>query len=328
MNLLTLFYTVLLSFFGLSLYAQQQALLSSALQNQSINNPAMTGWENAHLISAAYRHQWTGMPNAPQTALINWSNYWENKNMGLSAQIINDQLGPSSATGLHAQYAYHIRLGNEGTDYKRSRLCIGLGLQVQQLRLDGSALNPLDLGDPLLITSQQNIWSPNASAGIFYYNDLYHFGLSAPQLIPLDTRFENNAGQGGNLKRSAHFILQAGVKTGLKDGKISTSEKAMHHFMPTLAVRYTAVSPLLARVHRQYRWQKRLFAGVAFASNQQLSFDVGIRLKQQLIVNYYFELPLSNLVNQLGTTHSIGINYIINSNGKGWLHPTLPIQNN
>lgn len=327
MNLFTLFYTMLLSFLSISLYAQQQALLSNVLQNQSINNPAMAGWENAHLISAAYRHQWTGMPNAPRTSFINWGNYWDTKNMGLAAQIIHDQLGPSSATGLHAQYAYHIRLGNEGVDYKRSRLCIGLGLQVQQLGLDGSALNPLDAGDPLLVTSQQNIWSPNASAGIFYYNDFYHFGFSAPQLIPLDTRFENSTGQGGNLKRTAHFIVQAGVKIGLKAGRISTSDKATHHFIPTLAFQYTAVSPLLARLHLQYSWQNRLFAGVAVASNQQLSFDIGIRLKQQLVLNYYFELPLSNLLNQLGTTHSIGINYIINSTGKGWLHPALTIQN-
>ena len=320
-------YTIILSvfFYSTTVLGQQMPLLSEYMHSPSLINPAMVGWEDLTAISAAYRHQWTGMKGNPITFMLNFRHFDEKRNMAFGGGFTHDQTGPTSFTGINLQYAYHLKFGSEkkGQD-KRHRLAIGLSLSGNQYRLDGSKLQYNDANDPLIVGNNQFRILPDAGAGLFYYNDLYYIGFSVPQMISMNVKFESDNAL-SNIQRIAHFYINAGVKIELrnkkKDGltKKSLKEKVKHMLVPSLWFRFAPNSPLNFYGNLRYVWNQVLGFGVGGSTDGTLAFDINVHIKKRFRVGYAFSLPVSNLSQHLGTNHEIMLTYIFGSNGKGWM---------
>ena len=128
----------------------------------------MIGWDNEQAISVTYRHQWTGMPNAPRTATFGFRDYIRKKNIGVGGYGWYDKLGPVSFVGGGFSFAYHLRFRSEKEGFVHcNRLSIGFSLSVMQHRLNGSKLQANTAGDPLQITIEKSSIAPDAGFGIF-----------------------------------------------------------------------------------------------------------------------------------------------------------------
>ncbi|MGH1339592.1 MAG: PorP/SprF family type IX secretion system membrane protein [Aureispira sp.] len=309
---------------GKQIQAQQMPLLSEFLHSPALINPAMIGWEDLTAITAAYRHQWTGLENNPITFALNFRHFDEDRNMAFGGGLTHDQTGPTSFTGLNVQYAYHLKFNSERRKAdKRHRLSIGLSLSANQYRLDGSKLRYNDIDDPLIVTSQTTTILPDAGVGVFYYNDLYYFGISVPQLIAMNVRFESDNAL-SNIRRVAHFYFNAGAKIKLQSPeksvlRSSTYERAEHLLLPSLWFRYAPNSPLNIHLHLRYLWRQQLGLGVSVSTDGTLGFDATVQIKQRFRVGYAFSVPLGDISPYVGSNHELMLTYIFGSNGKGWL---------
>ncbi|BDS15535.1 PorP/SprF family type IX secretion system membrane protein [Aureispira anguillae] len=303
--------------------AQQMPLLSEFMHSPALINPAMVGWEDLTAITAAYRHQWTGVKNNPITFMLNFRHFDEKRNMAFGGGLTHDQTGPTSFTGLNFQYAYHLKFGSEKKrQEKRHRLSLGLSLSANQYRLDGSKLAYNDANDPLIIGNNDFKILPDASLGLFYYSDLYYVGFSVPQLISMNVKFDSDNAL-SNIQRVAHFYINAGVKIDLrskKDGltRKSLKEKSKHMLIPSIWFRYAPSSPMNLNLHLRYVWHQMLGIGFGGSTDGTISFDINVHIKKRFRVGYAFSLPVNGLTNHLGTNHEIMLTYVLGSNGNGW----------
>ncbi len=326
-----IYYLMLLWCMGQQVQAQQMPLLSEFLHSPALINPAMIGWEDLTAITAAYRHQWTGLENNPITFALNFRHFDEAKNMAFGGGLTHDQTGPTSFTGLNLQYAYHLKFGSERRrNEKRHRLSIGLSLAANQYRLDGSKLRYNDVDDPLIVNSQATSILPDAGLGLFYYNDLYYVGFSVPQLISMNVRFESDNAL-SNIRRVAHFYFNAGARIKLQSPEKSIRrsnlyERVEHLLLPSLWFRYAPNSPLNVHLHLRYMWRQQLGLGVAISTDGTLGIDIAVQIKKRFRVGYAFGVPLSELSPHLGSNHELMLTYIFGSNGKGWLFEAAPQQ--
>ncbi len=321
----------LLLWSGNRLQAQQMPLLSEFLHSPALINPAMIGWEDLTAITVAYRHQWTGLDNNPITFALNFRHFDEERNMAFGGGLTHDQTGPTSFTGLNLQYAYHLKFKSERRgSQKRNRLSIGLSLSANQYRLDGSKLKYNDVDDPLIITSQATTILPDAGLGFFYYNDLYYLGVSVPQLISMNVRFDSDNAL-SNMRRVAHFYFNAGAKIKLQSAdkamsRSSMYERAEHMLLPSFWFRYAPNSPLNVHLQLRYLWRQQVGLGVSVSTDGTLGFDATVQIKQRFRVGYAFSVPINDLSPYIGSNHEIMLTYLFGSNGNGWMFEAAPQQ--
>jgi len=303
------------------LWAQQLPLLSEYNYNGFLLNPAMMGWESSTTLSAAYRHQWTDMPNAPRTGNIAFNHFAEDKNMAVGGYFVHDKTGPTSFTGITLNYAYHIPFKSEKNgEWKRNRLSMGLSLSGLGYRLRGADLRYLDADDPLIISNNESQFMPDAGAGIFYYNDLYYIGFSVPQMISMRVKFNDDLAL-STIRRVAHFYVQAGGKFRIQDYSKKSAHR--HYLMPTFWIKYAPSSPLNFTASAHYLYDDLLKAGLGVSSDGTMLADFSIYFMKNYRIGYAFSFALNRLSPQLGTNHEILFAYIFQSSGKGWFLPKV-----
>jgi type IX secretion system PorP/SprF family membrane protein len=173
-----LLFFVILQLSAALVHAQQDAQFSQYMFNGIYINPAYAGYREQLNISAFYRSQWSDVTGAPRTASLAVDAIANEGKVGLALQVSDDRFGAQRNLAGYANYAYRIRLNEDGS----SRLAIGLGVGIVQLGIDGSKLNP---NDPEIDQPQgkQSSTVPDARMGIFFSNNRFYIGISMDNLM-------------------------------------------------------------------------------------------------------------------------------------------------
>lgn len=306
-----------------SLNAQQLPLFSEYSNNGFVINPAMMGWEGITALSTSYRHQWTGMPQAPRTATLSYRHMAEDLNMAYGGYFVHDQTGPTSFTGVNFLYAYHLKFKSEEDGlYDRNRLSIGLSLSGLGYRLRGADLRYIDPDDELIIQNNESQFFPDAGMGIFYYNDLYYVGFSVPQMISMRVRFNDDLAL-STIRRVAHFYLNAGAKIEVKMDDYNPDRKHHHYIMPSFWIKYAPASPININMNLRYMYDDIFSASIGYSTDGSIISDFSVYFMERYRLGYAFSMAVNGLAPQLGTNHEIMFTYIFKSKGKGWYIPEV-----
>ncbi|GAA4212597.1 type IX secretion system membrane protein PorP/SprF [Pedobacter jeongneungensis] len=158
--------------------AQQDAQYSQYMFNGIYINPAYAGYKEVLNVHSFYRSQWTGITGAPRSMSLAVDAIANSGNVGLALQVASDKLGAQNNLSIYGNYAYRIRMNDDGS----SRLALGLGVGMVQLGIDGSMLNPNN-PEPNQPVGMQSTIVPDARAGVYFANDKYYAGFSVDNLI-------------------------------------------------------------------------------------------------------------------------------------------------
>ncbi|WP_235526140.1 type IX secretion system membrane protein PorP/SprF [Pedobacter sp. Leaf216] len=158
--------------------AQQDAQYSQYMFNGIYINPAYAGYKEVLNVHSFYRSQWTGITGAPRSMSLAVDAIANSGNVGLALQVASDKLGAQNNLSIYGNYAYRIRMNDDGS----SRLALGLGIGMVQLGIDGSMLNPNN-PEPNQPVGMQSTIVPDARAGVYFANDRYYAGFSVDNLI-------------------------------------------------------------------------------------------------------------------------------------------------
>jgi len=151
----------------------------------SIYNPAASGTEKALCVFATGRNQWIGFKDE-EGKKISPNNYQAGATMPLSSinsgvglTLGYDKIAYQSAMNVRLDYSYHKKIA-EG-----QIISGGVALQLSQVSLDITKLQPADPNDPLLNeTGKQKDFVPEAGIGFFYSNkDKWWAGISYMNLM-------------------------------------------------------------------------------------------------------------------------------------------------
>ncbi len=159
--------------------AQQDAQFSQYIFNGLYINPAYAGYKEDLYFNSFFRSQWTGLDGAPTTISVAADGAVNDGKVGLGLLIQRDEIGAQSNTAAYANYAYRIQIGEQ----ENSRLAFGIGAGFIQTGIDGTKLNPAQVGDVYVPTGYQSVLLPDARLGIYYSNSHFFVGVSVDNLV-------------------------------------------------------------------------------------------------------------------------------------------------
>lgn len=182
--------------------AQQDPMFTKYMFNTLIFNPAYAGSKDHMSMTLLHRDQWVGLEDGrPTTQTLTVHTPIRGNRIGVGGSLLHDDIGPTKDIRLSGYYAYRMSF-NEG----KSKLSLGISGSVNQFRADWDELILNNVVDPVFATNPGTVWSPNAGAGIFYYNNSFYLGLSVPNI--LNTRFGKDA---MFARQYRHYYLGGGL---------------------------------------------------------------------------------------------------------------------
>jgi type IX secretion system PorP/SprF family membrane protein len=176
------FYTLLLSLFGVGVFAQQDALFTQYMFNNLYLTPAYAGVDGVTRFSVIHRSQWLGYQSsfgdggAPTTTMVSFNTPIYKLRSGAGVYVLRDQLGPQNNLEAQASYAYHLGI-------KETKLSFGVKVGIYSQTINGKYYRYIQEGDPLIVEGKESQIRPDIGLGIFYRTEKYYAGVGFNHLL-------------------------------------------------------------------------------------------------------------------------------------------------
>lgn len=313
--------------------AQQIPIFSLYHENGYVLNPAITGHEGFGIAAISYRHQWTKVEDAPRTLSAGYRMPIYSKGdqfqkagnfIGVGGYLMNDKTGPTSYLSGNVSFAYHISFAkinpfSWAAFLRKSHLSLGLNVSVNQYRLNSTELIPEVPNDRLVIAADDGKILPNAGLGFYYYYDKFYFGFSAPQVVPLKVKYEDDGGT-STIEKINHYYLVTGgsIPFGGKVTRSRTPRGYTYKFYlePMLWFKKVRSAPYQYDAYIRFRHKKLCWVGAGYRSSKTVVIDAGVLIKKQIKVGYAYDLSVSDLSSYLGGSHEFMVAYQIDFGDK------------
>jgi type IX secretion system PorP/SprF family membrane protein len=304
------------SIFTTPLTAQQLPVFTQYRDMQGIINPAALPTSylsdlNMGAFGGSFRRQWLDMQNPPTTQVLRGEKFFANNGVGVKmltgGYFINDQTGPTGFTGIYGRAAGVIT-----EDPELGGLSIGLAAGAVQYRLKTSDLKLRDKED-LTAMQDRTQWYPDLSLGIFAYkrlgdfndDDLIYGGVSVPQMIGLDFRFESN-GKTYGLKRTQHYYGSLGWYHFISENSFIETSTWLKYipntpFNADINIRYQAANTFWIGMGSSV--QGNIHAELGFVVGKNMGYDSNMR------IGYGFDYSTRNYGTLVGTTHEVNLSF-------------------
>ena len=216
--------------------AQQYPTIGFFSNAQLFFNPAFAGSGEGIRGMALYRAQWTGVQGAPQTQIVNVDAPL-GRGVGLGLSMSHDKFYAYSQYDINANGSYRINLGPE------SYLQAGLRLGVSIVNF-GEDVFQWDSNDPLKDNELKNGTVSRVGTGLFYKSPKLFIGLSAPDLVSIDSKkiFTDNTGA---KTITNNYILTSGARINLSE---------YITFVPNVLLRYYSTRPVYASLNAGFEF--------------------------------------------------------------------------
>lgn len=272
MKKLVLIATVILSSLGAN--AQQDAMFTHYSFNTLGVNPAYAGSRDALTVLALHRSQWVSFPGAPITQTVTAHMPIANDKMGVGLSFLHDKIGPTRNTGIYVDFAYRIRVGDNG------KLAFGIKGGTSILASNVADLTTTEAGDQSFAQNVQSQFLPNFGAGIYYQLPRFYVGFSTPRLLEND--FATNSTSGSVASEARHYFFIAGAMFDLtKDAKLQLK--------PTTFFKVTAGAPVELDVTALFYYNQKFWAGPMFRTGDAIGVLAGINFTPQFALGYSFD---------------------------------------
>lgn len=245
-------------------------------------NPAVAGTKRIIDTRMNYRLQWVGLDGAPVTKAISLNSRLMKGTMGLGINYFNDRTGPTKRSDLSFAYSYHLKFDDV-------ELSAGLAYDMFTYLVDGTQLNlrvPLD--NTIDLTTSQKKKVNNASAGILFYNDRFHIGLSILNMLeptinyyPIDDPIRKT-----NIGILPHFYGSVGY---------NWSGQPEWIWENSLQVLYVEANPMVIDYNLRIHYMQKVFGGISIRLGDVVAFHVGATFKDDFHISYSYDLVTSSL---------------------------------
>lgn len=276
--------------------AQQDPQYTQYMYNLNIINPAYAGFKENLSFGLLYRKQWVDVQDSPTTMTFSGSSP-VGKNVGLGLNVVSDELGPSKATTVNADFSYGLNLGGE------HRLAFGLKAGATLLNTNLLDLNVPDAGDPGF---SENIdrTDINLGAGIFYSAEKYYISFSIPNMIPSTFLEVNDGGQSVQWGTQVmHYYLSGGYVFDLNPNL---------KFKPTVMLQSAFNTPMTVDLTANFLIQEKLELGAAYRLEDSVDFMVNYAISPNLKIGYAYDYIVSDLNVTTPGSHEIVLLFDLN----------------
>ena len=280
---------------GLVSQAQQVPLLSHYYYNKFVWNPALAGFQKYGQAYLIYRNQWNQIPGAPITKAVTIDGPLRAKNIGLGASLYQDNAGIFSRTGGMISYAYGINFSED------SKLRLGMGLGFIDNRLALGDILVKHPNDPYLQVNNNNKTGFDANFGVNYTYKDFNIGVSIPQVLALDIKYDQPSSGDIVYKSVRHFQINTSYVMRAMEDKLKIE--------PMAFVRLAANTPVQYDLSAVVSYRDFIWGGVMYRSNFAMGLLAGTRIAKQFVLGYAYDLPVNKYKTYMRGAHEVMLGF-------------------
>jgi len=286
---------VIFGLISLNLLAQQDPKFSQNMFLAPYYNPGAVGSSDKICLAAAFRNQWTGLPDAPVTTIFNANmpvNFLGRKH-GIGLNLMNDNLAFNNDFLFSASYAFKVDMGTGSLG-----IGVNLGLANQSLTptWNGADIITPD-SDDAIPKNGGSVFGFDMGLGVYYNTDNLYVGVSTSHLNQTSFDYPEDIAE---TKLIRHYYLMAGYNIQLAN--------PMFEILPSLMVQTDGRSNHLY-LNTNLRYNKRFWGGVSYSVGGALSALFGIELMNGIKIGYSYDFELSPLLKYNSGSHEITVRY-------------------
>ncbi len=282
-------------------FAQQVPLYSHYYYNQFLYNPALAGSESFGQVYLINRNQWGNIPGAPKTQALTVDGPLRSQNAGIGLGVYRDVAGQFNITGGSAAYRYTLNLGTSG-----QKLSFGLALGVLNNRIDLNDLRVRNPLDPAIVNAYQGATGFDANFGVNYEIADFNVGLSVPQIIGNSLAYDaiRNPVTDSVVRYglARQFIVNAGYRWDIKGDQ-------SWFYEPSFMVRVNPNSKPQFDLVGMLNYKDKYWGGVMYRSEYAATVAAGLRLAQQFVAGYAYDISVHNVRKYTQGAHEVMIGY-------------------
>lgn len=302
MNLRYLF-LILIFFFSLNGYSQEQSRFTQYMFNKYSFNPAFAGLDGSLSLYVHYRNQWTDLEFSPNTIMFNTHIPVYALNGAIGLKVKRDEIGLFKDNSFSVSYNF-VKDSNIGL------FSLGMGLGYRKHDINGSLIitpegqygSNIDHKDPILsnetFSSSGVIWD----FGIVYLFNKIETGVSFSNLILNNLNYNLfNSYSNPDLKVFFQYNYSYSKSLNIKPSALLVTD-------------FKATRIDISSVFDYYG---KIFAGFSLQIDNKikiaaLGITTGTKINQNIRINYSYDIGLSQLKTLHEGTHELVLNYNLN----------------
>lgn len=267
------------------------------LWQPALINPAVIGSADCAEVNLIDRHQWPGaFKDAPKTQVLTAEKSFsrdKGRSHGLGVQLVNDANGAYHQLVANVAYTFHITLD------RRKNLKLGFGLMPSLYQASYDERDFTRMNDPIITWGVEKEIRPDVSTGLFLYNDRFHVGVSAVQLLGLTSTLNAARSERGYFLHGATLLSLPG-KWDVEPG--ATLSYLSRQIQSDLNARLTYQGSFWIMLSYRHQWQE--FPG----QPSRLLIYAGLQYNN-LSFGYGYDLGLSSMIQYGYGSHEFMIGY-------------------
>lgn len=266
---------VLLQFKG---FGQSLPMYSQYMYNMTNINPAYAGFRSVPSVAVMWREQWTGLSGAPSTKSISFDLPSKDKKYAFGLQLFDDKyVSIIHRTGLNLIYNMKIPVSEKGV--------LSLGLKGGFYN-DIKLLTNVDLGRVVAydaaFASNYNKVVPLAGAGVYYNDDHFFAGFSAPDVITFSKVQKYNSDSSLYQVNEVHYFLTTGYSFD-----VTESVK----LKPSVLFKVVSGAPIQTDFNLNL-WLKNVVGlGGSYRTGESVLGMAEVQVSPQFRVGYAYDMP-------------------------------------
>ena len=284
-------FTLILGVFSvITVSAQQDPQFSQNMFNKLANNPGFAGARGNISTSVLHRSQWLGFEGAPSTQNFSIDAELPFLYGGVGLNVVKDNIAGFSNLGLQASYAYRTELGI-------GQIGMGMSVGMYQSGLDGTVLNPAQLGDNAIPLSNVSGSKLDIGAGVYYNTQDVYVGISSSHMTEPVVEWSD----GAQYPLARHYFLIAGYYNELNP-TLSLN--------PSIYLKSDGATSQLD-INTNLIYNNKMWGGVSYRLDEGLILLAGMNVNEDLRIGLGYDVTMLNpLSNSLEVM--LGYNFKIN----------------
>lgn len=284
----------------LSLWSQQEVMVSQYMFNGLFINPAYSGSHDYWEASALHRSQWVSLDGAPVSQVIGADGPLANGKLGVGGVIVNDKIGDTKQFSFMANGSYHLDLDSE----QKNRLSFGLSAGFTNYSYKFDETTVFDAGDEVFSNTIENKYVPKLGAGVYFYSDRFYAGASVPTLFAGDDQLSIKANGDSLGTDDVHYENHFFFNTGyVFDAGANLKVK------PNILVKYHPSAPLQADINLNFLLYEKLWLGASYRTASDIIGIVEFNITPHLRVGYAYDFTLSDIGDYSSGGHEVMLGY-------------------
>lgn len=284
-------------------FSQQERQVSHYMYDLISINPGSAGSSDQISTHVIGRQQWPGIEGAPLDFILNLSAPFKlfNTHHGAGLSVWKDELGFNNDINITLNYAYQFTVGN-------GRLGLGISGIFDNQQMDNPEwiipTSPLHdpTNDLAIPTGDQNEFTIDFGAGLFYRTDELYVGISATHILEDEFVYqsEGTTAAESSMKMYRHYYLTAGYNIQLSNPAFELQPSV---FLQSDA-RMTKID-----LNTTLLYNKRFWAGVTYRVGAAVVGMVGLEILNGVKVGYSYDFDTSELTHFSKGSHEVMIGY-------------------